>query len=61
MKYVSLPGIVAASPSKEGERNLSFYLAMEEYLARNSSESDLFFMWQTNPVMRKNNMHLVQD
>ena len=49
MKYVSLPGIVAASPSKEGERNLSFYLAMEEYLARNSSESDLFFMWQVEP------------
>ena len=49
MKYVSLPGIVAVSPSEEGERNLSFYLAMEEYLARNSSESDLFFMWQVEP------------
>ena len=49
MKYVSLPGIVGVSPSKEGELDLSFYLAMEEYLARNSSESDLFFMWQVEP------------
>lgn len=49
MKYVSLPGFVADSPSKEGGRNLAFYLAMEEYLARNSSESDLFFMWQVAP------------
>ena len=49
MKYVSLPGNVAGSPPVEGERDLSFYLAMEEFLARNSSESDLFFMWQVEP------------
>ena len=49
MKYVSLPGIDAVSPSEEGGRSLTFYLAMEEYLARNSSESDLFFMWQVSP------------
>ena len=49
MKYVSLPGNLAFSPSEEGEHNLAFYLAMEEYLARNSSEPDLFFMWQVAP------------
>lgn len=49
MKYVSLPGIFADSPSNEGGRSLAFYLAMEEYLARNSSEPDLFFMWQVEP------------
>lgn len=33
-----------------GERRLSFYLAMEEYLAQNVAE-DLFFMWQVRPTV----------
>jgi lipoic acid synthetase/lipoate-protein ligase A len=45
MKYVALP--------QEGERRLSFYLAMEEYVARhlsgNASAGDFFFMWQVQP------------
>jgi len=41
MKYVSLP--------EEKERRLSFYLAMEEYVARQCSEHDLFFIWQVGP------------
>ena len=41
MKYVLLP-------EQEGRR-LSFYLAMEEYVARHLDEDDLFFMWQVAP------------
>ena len=42
MKYVQLP--VA-----DEVRRLSFYLAMEEYVARYIDEPDCFFMWQVNP------------
>ena len=41
MKYISLP--------EEGERRLSFYLAMEEYVARHVDEPECFFMWQVAP------------
>ena len=41
MKYISLPD--------EKEHCLSFYLAMEEYVARHIDESDAFFMWQVAP------------
>ena len=41
MKYISLPD--------EKVRRLSFYLAMEEYVARHLNESDCFFMWQVEP------------
>ena len=41
MKYVALPD--------DKVRRLSFYLAMEEYIARKIDEQDLFFMWQVEP------------
>ena len=41
MKYISLPD--------QHTRRLSFYLAMEEYVARHLSEPDCFFMWQVEP------------
>ena len=41
MKYISLPD--------EKVRRLSFYLAMEEYVARHLEEPDCFFMWQVEP------------
>ena len=41
MKYVTLP--------TNENRQLSFYLAMEEYVARHISEPDCFFMWQVEP------------
>lgn len=41
MRYISLPD--------EEVRRLSFYLAMEEFLARRFNESDCFFMWQVEP------------
>jgi lipoic acid synthetase/lipoate-protein ligase A len=43
MKYVALPFT--------GTRRLSFYLAMEEYVARHLDESDCFFMWQVEPTV----------
>ena len=43
MKYVVLP--------EQRERPLSFYLAMEEYVARHQDEDDLFFMWQVQPTV----------
>ena len=41
MKYISLPD--------EQVRPLSFYLAMEEYVARHLDEPECFFMWQVEP------------
>ena len=41
MIYVSLP--------EEITRRLSFYLAMEEYVARKKQWPDAFFMWQVEP------------
>ena len=44
MKYVVL--------KDQSERHLSFYLAMEEYMARHLGEDDdLFFMWQVRPTV----------
>lgn len=41
MRYILLP--------EEKERRLSFYLAMEEYVARHVDEPEGFFMWQVAP------------
>lgn len=41
MVYIELPG--------EQQRRLSFYLAMEEYVARHVSATDSFFLWQVEP------------
>ena len=41
MKYIALP--------TSETRQLSFYLAMEEYVARRINEPDCFFMWQVEP------------
>ena len=43
MKYIVLPNLTTT------ERQLSFYLAMEEYVARHINEPDVFFMWQVAP------------
>ncbi|MBP5339879.1 MAG: lipoate--protein ligase family protein [Prevotella sp.] len=41
MKYISLPS--------QKVHRLSFYLAMEEYVARHLDEPEAFFMWQVEP------------
>lgn len=43
MVYVVLPNDI--------KRNLSFYLAMEEYVARVLPAGDYFFMWQVEPTV----------
>ena len=43
MKYITLP--------ENPVRRLSFYLAMEEFVARHSDETDSFFMWQVRPTV----------
>lgn len=43
MKYITLPDLTTY------ERQLSFYLAMEEYIARSIDDPDCFFMWQVAP------------
>lgn len=43
MKYIALPFTEV--------RRLSFYLAMEEYVARQLDEPDGFFMWQVRPTV----------
>lgn len=42
MLYVELP-------EEHNDRELSFYLAMEEYVARQLPPNDYFFMWQVEP------------
>ena len=41
--YIALP--------QSETRSLSFYLAMEEYVARYLSEHDGLFMWQVEPTV----------
>ena len=43
MKYISV------EPAVLSGRRLSFFLAMEEYVARSIDEPDAFFMWQVAP------------
>jgi lipoic acid synthetase/lipoate-protein ligase A len=54
MKYIVLPvSYTAVSQSFAGQgeasRRLSFYLAMEEFVARTIDETDCFFLWQVQP------------
>jgi len=44
MLYINLP-------QSQEERPLSFYLAMEEYVARHIANDDCFFMWQVSPTV----------
>ena len=51
MKYISLPDekVHRLIPADAPIRCLSFYLAMEEFVARRLDEPDCFFMWQVEP------------
>ena len=53
MKHVALP--------VEKVRRLSFYLAMEEYVARRIDEQDLFFMWQVEPSVIFGRNQLIEN
>ena len=51
MKYISLPDekVRRLISTDAPTRRLSFYLAMEEFVARRLDEPDCFFMWQVEP------------
>ena len=53
MKHISLP-------TKE-VRPLSFYLAMEEYVARHVSGTDCFMMWQVSPSVIFGRNQLIEN
>ena len=53
MRYVALP--------EEKVRRLSFYLSMEEYVARTIDEDDLFFMWQVEPSVIFGRNQLIEN
>ena len=55
MKYMALPTSAAA------EHKLSFFLAMEEYAARNLKTDDLFFMWQVEPSVIVGRNQVLED
>ena len=54
MKYIALP-------DENSVRRLSFYLAMEEYVARNVDERDCFFMWQVRPSVIFGRNQLIEN
>ncbi len=53
MIYVELPD--------DRVRRLSFYLAMEEYVARHMDERDFFFMWQVEPSVIFGRNQLIEN
>lgn len=53
MKYISMP--------TSEVRRLSFYLAMEEFVARHIDEPDCFFMWQVEPSVIFGRNQVLED
>lgn len=53
MTYITLP--------EEQQHRLSFYLAMEEYVAREMDVDDGFFMWQVNPTVIFGRNQLIEN
>lgn len=53
MLYIALP--------HDTRRRLSFYLAMEEYVARHIEEHDCFFMWQVEPSVIFGRNQLIEN
>lgn len=53
MKYIALP--------ENKVRRLSFYLAMEEFVAHHLDEQESFFMWQVNPTVIFGRNQLMQN
>lgn len=53
MTYITLPESTTAGKAANDTpmRELSFYLAMEEYVAKHVDRSDCFFMWQVEPTV----------
>lgn len=54
MKYVTLP-------ATDSERKLTYYLAAEEYVARNMPADEYFFMWQVKPTVIFGRNQLIEN
>ena len=57
MKYILLPEIM----QKGQPHKLSFFLAMEEYVARHVNEEECFFMWQVEPSVIFGRNQLIEN
>ena len=53
MIYISLPDNTI--------KNISFYLSMEEYVAKHKEEDDYFFMWQVQPSVIFGRNQLIEN
>ena len=53
IKYLALPD--------DTPHRLPFYLAMEEYAARNLDEDECFFMWQVEPTVIFGRNQLIEN
>ena len=57
MKYILLP----ENTQYRRPLKLSFYLAMEEYVARQTNEDECFFMWQVEPSVIFGRNQLIEN
>lgn len=57
MKYILLPETM----QKGQPHKLSFFLAMEEYVARHVNEEECFFMWQVEPSVIFGRNQLIEN
>ena len=57
MKYIVLPDTI----NKGQPKRLSFYLAMEEFVARYVTEHECFFMWQVAPTVIFGRNQLIEN
>jgi len=57
MKYILLPETM----QKGQPHKLSFFLAMEEYVARHVNEDECFFMWQVEPSVIFGRNQLIEN
>ena len=54
-------GMVHIRLPDDKNRPLSFYLAMEEYVARNTNVDDAFFIWQVEPSVIFGRNQLIEN
>lgn len=59
LKHKSM--IYVTLPTTKCERRLTYYLATEEYVARNLGGEEYFFMWQVNPTVIFGRNQLIEN
>ena len=56
MKYINLP-----APRQGESRQLPFYFAVEEYVAKHFTDDDYFFIWQVEPTAMLGRNQLLEN